>query len=135
MSLLRRASLLSVRAAFLLTMLLFSTCSLLGDHEYGLGLLTHDMNHFLLASRLFPEIRSFRSGPAYASITFGDPQAAIPLIEEALRHDPNAPDLWYGLARMQLKLGNEQGYNAALTQLKRLTPGLDYRVVAEHGGG
>ena len=109
-------------------MLLFLTCGLLGDHEYGLGLKTHDMRHFLLASRLFPEIRSYRSGPGYAAITFVVPEA-IPLIAEALRHDPYAPDLWYGMARMQLKSGNEAGYNAALTQLKRLTPGLDYRIV------
>ena len=133
-SLLQPASLLCVRAVFLLSMLFFSTCSLLGDHEYGLGLATHDRSHFLLASQLFPEIRSYRSAPAYAAITFGD-ATAIPLIEEALRHDPYAPDLWYGMARMQLKSGNEAGYNAALTQLKRLTPGLDYRIIAEHTGG
>ena len=128
MSLLPPASRLCVRGIFSASVLLFSMFSLLGDHEYGLGLTTHDMNHFLLASRLFPEIRSYRSGPAYAAITFDVPEP-IPLILEGLAHDPYAPDLWYGLARMELKSGNETGYNDALTQLKRLTPGLDYRIV------
>ena len=118
----------------MLSMLFFSTCSLLGDHEYGLAILHHDPQHAMLASRLFPLIRTYRSGPAYLAIVTGAPDA-IPLIETALRHDPYAPDLWYGLARMELKSGNEAGYTAALTQLKRLTPGLDYRIIAEHQGG
>ena len=135
MSLLRRASLRCAQALFLLSMLFFSTCSLLGDHEYGLAILHHDAGHMALSSRLFPLIRSYRSGPAYLAIVTGDPAPAVPLIEAALRHDPYAPDLWYGLARMQLKSGNKTGYTAALTQLKRLTPGLDYRIVAAHEGG
>jgi hypothetical protein len=33
---------------------------------------------------------------------------------------------------MHLKAGSEAGYIAALTQLKRLTPGLEYHVVDLH---
>jgi hypothetical protein len=53
----------------------------------------------------------------------------IPEIQQALRFDPNAADLWLGLARMQLKVGDKLGYNSSLTRLKELTPGFDYQIV------
>ena len=121
---------LSVRVSFLATALLFVTCSLLGDMEYGLGLRTGQLQDFQLASTLFPLIRSYRSGPAYEVISREDP-TRIDLILSALRYDPYAADLWYGLARMQLKSGNTIGYTAAVTQLRSLTPDLQYRVFAK----
>lgn len=132
-SLLQDVSLWLVRGIFLGTACVFTICSLLGDHEYGLAIRTSDLRHYLLASQLFPLVRSFRSGPAYFGITANAP-ASVPLIEQALAHDPYAGDLWYGLARMQLKAGNNVGYIAALTELRRLTPDLNYRVVATHEG-
>lgn len=131
MSLSRGLLLLFVRVSFLLTASLFVICSLLGDMEYGLGLRTGALQDFELSATLFPLIRSYRSGPAYSIISREDP-THIPLILQALRYDPYAADLWYGLARMQLKSGNSPGYTAALTQLRTLTPDLQYQVVAGH---
>jgi hypothetical protein len=59
-------------------------------------------------------------------------RSKIAIVEQAIRYDPNAADLWYGLARMQLKAGNEIGYNTSLTRLKELTPGVQYQIVATH---
>jgi len=53
----------------------------------------------------------------------------IPLVERAIVHDVNAADLWYGLARLHLREGNEIGYKSALERLKALTPGMEYSLV------
>jgi len=86
----------------------------------------------VLSARLFPLVRSYRSGPAYDVIEKGDFQDAG-LIKEALRYDPFAADLWYGLARMELKSNDKAGYIAALTELQRLTPGLQYQIATIRG--
>jgi predicted Zn-dependent protease len=113
--------------------MMYAVCSLLSDAEYGIGLRTGEFRYFVASSRLFPLIRTRRSAPGYAAI-IGEDVAGIPWIEEALRHDPNAPDLWYGLARMQLKAGDEAGYSAAVKRLKELTPGLEYAIVRTKRG-
>lgn len=125
---LRALLLWSVRAGFLSAALLYSSLSILSDFEYGIGLLDGNIRHFQAASRLFPLMRTRRSGAAYDAILHED-WHDIPDIRWAVRHDPNAADLWYGLARMQLKAGDELGYNSSLTRLKELTPGLRYQVV------
>ena len=113
--------------------MMYATYSLIADAEYGIGMATGDLSHFILSARLFPLERARRSGPAYAVIIKQD-LSKIPWIKEALRHDPNAADLWYGLARMELKAGDEAGYSAAVKRLRELTPGLDYAVVRAKRG-
>lgn len=120
----------SVRAVFLSAALTYATLSLLADAEYGVGMRTGDPAAFQRASRLFPLFRTRRSGAAYAYILRQD-AAGIPEIKWAIAHDPNAADLWYGLARIQLKMGDHIGYNSSLTRLKQLTPGLSYQVIRE----
>ena len=132
MNLLRGLLRWSARLLFLASALLFAICSALSDYDYGLGMKTGSMKDFVLASTLFPLVRSYRSGPAYEAIQQSDING-IGLIMTALRYDPFAADLWYGLARMQLKSGNEAGYIAALTELQRLTPGLHYEAVKIRG--
>jgi len=48
----------------------------------------------------------------------------------ALHYDPNAADLWFGLARMRLKAGDQGGYTAAMARLQQLTPGVQYQIVS-----
>lgn len=118
----------SVRVGFLSAALLYASFSLLSDAEYKIGLQTQDIRHFQRAARLFPLTRTRRSAAAYAAI-LQDHLDYIPEVQWAIRHDPNAADLWFGLARMQLKAGDQIGYNSSLTRLKQLTPGLSFRVV------
>ena len=115
----------------MLLALAYATCSILSDASYGLGMKNGETRFFQFATLTFPLLRSHRSGTAYHAIATEDIRQ-IQAIEWAVAHDSNAADLWYGLARMQLKAGNKAGYIAALTQLKRLTPGLEYRVVEIH---
>jgi hypothetical protein len=122
---------LSVWAAFLVADFLYVSCSVLSDLEYGAGLRSMRLENFQVSARLFPLIRTRRSGAAYAVILRED-RSKIAIVEQAIRYDPNAADLWYGLARMQLKAGNEIGYNTSLTRLKELTPGVQYQVVMTH---
>jgi hypothetical protein len=61
-------------------------------------------------------------------------KAHIGLIREALSRDPNAADLWYDLARMELLTGNQSGYSEALDKLKRLTPQHNYQIVVVQEG-
>ena len=131
MSLLPAVLRLFVRGCFLLAAILYATCSVLSDLEYAIGLHTMQLQHFVASARLFPLIRTRRSGAAYAVILTQD-HSKIAIVEQAIRYDPNAADLWYGLARMQLKEGNELGYNTSLTRLMELTPGVHYQVVATH---
>jgi hypothetical protein len=132
-SLLRRLCWWSVRVLFASTALLYVLCSMLSDAEYALGLRTHDLRHFILAARLFPLERSHRSGAGYTVNLIGD-RAHIGLIREAISHDPNAADLWYDLARMELLTGNQTGYNEALDRLKRLTPQHSYQIAVVQEG-
>ena len=119
----------SVRAAFLSAAILYATSSMLSDMEYGLGMKTREIKYMLVASRLFPLLRTRRSGAAYLVAINADIKDRNE-IKWALRYDPYAADLWYGLARMQLKGGDQIGYNASLTRLKELTPGVNYSVVS-----
>jgi hypothetical protein len=50
------------------------------------------------------------------------------LIENAIKTDPNAADLWFNLARLRLQAGDKDGYNAAIVSLQRLTPGLRFQI-------
>ena len=86
------------------------------------------MRHFLLASRLFPLQRVHRDGPVFHAIDTQNP-AYLGIALETMKHDPNDARLWYGVARMQLHVGDQTGYSAALTRLKELTPGADYHIV------
>ena len=128
MSLLARLSRLSVRLAFLAAAIAYATFSILSDLEYAIGLKTMDLRRFVLAAQIFPLMRTHRSGAAYAVILAMEPKG-IPLVEAAIVHDVNAADLWYGLARLRLREGNELGYNSALTRLKELTPGMEFSLV------
>ena len=119
---------LAARVSFLLAALAYAILSLLGDLEYGLALKTLDLHHFQRAALFFPLLRSHRSGLAYGFIMHEEP-AGIPVVRGALQYDPNAADLWLGLARLELKAKDEQGYNAALARLKELTPGLKYTMI------
>ena len=59
--------------------------------------------------------------------------AQVAWVKEALVYDPNAADLWYGLVNLALLTKDEPVYNAAIEQLKRLTPKVAYgAVVVEH---
>ena len=73
-------------------------------------------------------LRTHRSAAAYWVVVHED-AAKRGLIALALKADPNATDLWYGLARLQLKANDTIGYNTSLTRLKELTPGVNYQVV------
>jgi hypothetical protein len=119
---------LAARVSFSLIAIAYATLSLLGDHEYGLALKTLDLHHFQRAAQLFPLLRSHRSGLAYGFVMHEEP-AGIPAVRGALRYDPNAADLWLGLARLELKAQDEQGYNVAVARLKELTPGLKYTLI------
>ena len=116
---------LAARLSFLAAALAYVTFSLLGDLEYGLGLRTMGMQHFALASIYFPLVRSHRSGFAYSVIQNME-VGGIPAVRKAIRADPNATDLWFGLLRLELHARDEQGYNAAMSRLKELTPDLRY---------
>ena len=114
--------LLSVRVAFLATALLYATCSLLSDAEYKIGLVTMQRQHFQLAARLFPLIRSHRSGPGYLAIRMGDVWG-MGDVQRALKDDPYAADLLAGLAQMQLATNDQVGYSATMARLHAL-PGV-----------
>jgi hypothetical protein len=116
---------LAVRLSFLAAALVYVTFSLLGDLEYGLGLRTMELRHFALASIYFPLIRSHRSAFAYGIIQNME-VGGIPAVKKAIRADPNSADLWFGLLRLELQARDEEGYNAAMSRLKELTPGLKY---------
>jgi hypothetical protein len=118
---------LAVRVIFLAAAVLYALCSILSDAEYGIGMATGHLEHFALASRVFPLMRMRRSGLAYALILQQIPEG-IPAIQEAIRYDPNAADLWLGLVRMQLKSKDEKGYTASLARLKELAPGVEFTV-------
>lgn len=127
-SLLRGLLLWSVRVGFLVGVLLYVACSFAADYDYAQGMRTHDPIYFDKAATLFPLMRDRRSGPAYLAIVQQDLRS-VGKINEALRYDPNAADLYFGLTGMRLRLGDQQGYSAALTQLRKLTPGVEYRIL------
>ena len=128
MSRLADISRLCVRVAFLAAALAYACLSLLSDSLYGAALLTGNMQYFELSALYFPLIRSHRSGPGYFAALLGDPKG-ISYIEEALRHDPNAADLWLALTRMTLNTPERLGYNSSFAHLQALTPGLRFNVV------
>jgi len=101
---------------------------LCADWEYHLGLQTYQPIYFANAAKLFPLSRDRRSGLGYVEIMRHDP-GGVAAVDYALRYDPHAADLWLGLATMNLNLGNAQGYNAAMTQLQKLTPGVQFAIV------
>lgn len=88
---------------------------------------------FIESSTLFPLSRPRRTGPAYAWIIgdtdgrFEDTRRAI---LKALETDPYAADLWFNLARMALKRGDEVEYGRARAQLQRLVPNAVLEVVS-----
>lgn len=127
-SLLRALWRLFVLAVFSLTALVYGLSSLLADAEYGLGMQTMQPQYFRAAAVIFPLSRTRRSGAAYYAIIRQD-LGMIGDVQRALRHDPNAADLWYGLARMQLKVHDDIGYKASLTRLKELAPGARFEPV------
>ena len=124
---------LAVRVGFLSLVLIYVATSLVSDYEYGMGLRTGEADHFYNASVLFPLNRDRRSGAGYIAILRQD-TANTWRVTEALRHDPNAADLYFGLAQLRLKERDQQGYSAALTQLMKLTPGVEYRIIGPQGG-
>lgn len=111
---------------------LYVTLSFASDYQYGLGLRTHQAEPFFKAAKLFPLNRDRRSGPAYLTIIRQD-YAHTDLIAQALKYDPHAADLYFGLAQLRLKQGDQQGYTVALTQLMKLTPGVEYRIIGNGG--
>ncbi len=123
---------LCVRVGFLAGVLVYVSCSFASDYDYAQGMRTRNPTYFEAAARLFPLMRDRRSGPAYLAIVRQDLSNAGKIVE-ALRYDPNAADLYFGLAAMRLRLGDKQGYSAALTQLMKLTPGVEYRIVTQGG--
>lgn len=116
---------LAARVCFSLAAIAYAISSLAADREYGLGLRSMEPQHFARAAAFFPLLRAHRSGLAYYSITVFDVQG-IPAIREAIRHDPNATDLWFALLRLELHVHNDEAYNEAMARLKELTPDLRY---------
>ena len=110
------------------TALAYALSSLASDYEYGAGMRDRQFSHFQKAAELFPFNRDRRSGPAYYTILRGD-YTHTDIVAKALKYDPNAADLYFGLAQLRLKEGDQQGYTVALTQLMKLTPGVEYRIV------
>ena len=123
--------LLCARVGFGVAALAYVTTTLVGDYFYGMGLRTRDASYFDLSAKWCPLERSHREAPAYIGIAKADP-ARVPKFLEALRYDPYAADLWFGLARLHLKAGNNVGYNAAMIQLRALVPGVN-RWIGEGG--
>ena len=109
----------SVRVGYLLVALVYCTSSLLSDYEYGEGIRTGDATAFYKASNLFPLLRERRSAPGYVTSIRGD-HKHIALIEDALRFDPNAADLWLSLMLMRLQEGNQPEAHKAAVALTRL---------------
>ncbi len=121
-----------VRVSCLGGAFLYTALSFAADYQYGMGMRTHEAVYINRAAALFPLSRDRRSGPAYLAILKHD-LTAIKTIERALVHDPHAADLYFGLAGMRLNIGDQAGYNVALTQLQKLTPGVEYRIIGQGG--
>ena len=132
-SLLRGLLLWSLRVTCLAGAFLYIACSFASDYQYAQGMRTHEDVYILRAAALFPLMRDRRSGPAYLTILRHD-LAHLDWITKALKDDPHAADLYFGLASMRLNVGDVTGYNVALTQLQKLTPGVEYRIVQPSGG-
>ncbi len=129
---LRALLLWSLRVSCLGGAFLYIALSFASDYQYGMGMRTHEEVYINRAAALFPLSRDRRSGPAYLAILKRD-LTGIKNIERALRYDPNAADLYFGLAGMRLNIGDNAGYNVALTQLQKLTPGVEYRIIGNGG--
>lgn len=87
---------------------------------------------FHWAARTFPLNRNRRLGEAYAHILLVEQTTVArtaQVIREVLPTDRNTADLWYHLARMDLKLGNKEAYTTDMVQLQKLTPHAVYQVV------
>ena len=129
-SLLRALLLFCVRVGCLGGAILYIACSFASDYQYGMGMRTHEAAYINRAAALFPLSRDRRSGPAYLAILTHD-LTGIKTIEHAIKYDPHAADLYFGLTGMRLDVGDVTGYNVALTQLQKLTPGVEYRIIGE----
>ncbi len=132
-SLLRVVLLWCVRVSCLAGAFLYIACSFASDYQYAQGMRTHEAQYIYRAAALFPLARDRRSGPAYLAILTRD-VGHLNDIARALTYDPHAADLYFGLASMRLNVGDVTGYNIALTQLQKLTPGVEYRIVQPSGG-
>lgn len=109
----------------------------MSDLFYKAGMVTRRIEHFDIAAKLFPLNFERRTGRAKAHILLPDqttPQVTADVIRGALRDDPNAADLWYNLARMDLNLGDKRAYDADMGRLKKLTPQVTYQIVAPTEG-
>ncbi len=127
-SLSRALLLWCVRVTCLGGAILYAVLSFAADYEYGIGMRNHEAEYINRAAALFPLLRDRRSGPGYLAILNHD-LSRISAIDRALKYDPHAADLYFGLAGMRLNVGDVTGYNVALTQLQKLTPGVEYRIV------
>ncbi len=129
---LRALLLWSLRVFCLGAAFLYIALSFAADYQYGMGMRTHEEAYINRAAALFPLSRDRRSGPAYLAILKHD-LAHTDRIVQALRYDPHAADLYFGLAGMRLNVGDVTGYKVALTQLQKLTPGVEYRIIGNGG--
>ena len=118
---LRALSRLSVRVTCLVAALVYTAASVTSDYEYGQGIRTRDAVHFYRSANLFPLARERRSAPGYVTIVRND-YAKADLIDQALRFDPNAADLWLGLLIARLKTGDEAKAVTAAYALRKLAP-------------
>ena len=72
---------------------------------------------------LFPYDRFLRTQPAYWVISYAPPSTGtMDVIETALRGDPFAADLTYGLMMNALAVGDHQRANVVLNTFIRLSP-------------
>ncbi len=110
-----------VRVFCLLAALLYTTASIWSDYDYGRGLRYGDAKDFYRAANLFPLSRERRSGPGYLTLMRHD-YAHASIIVEAIRHDPNAADLYLGLMLLSLANGDNAAAYSAAMGLKRLRP-------------
>jgi hypothetical protein len=81
-------------------------------------------------------MRSHRMGPAYERVIDhpeSDFAESLVIIKRDFDLDPYAADLNYHRARLLLKLGQKEGYDAAIQALKRLTPHFDLAVLTRRG--
>jgi len=113
---------------FLALALLWVFFSIASDYEYRFGLTTLDPVYFQRAAALFPIMRDRRMGPLWSFTAAGD-VSKIAAVERIAATDPHAADVKLALAKLLLKAGRKEDYNAVMTQLEKLTPKIRYQLV------
>lgn len=103
---------------------------------YAVALRQANLDAFIVAGNVFPYSRQKRTAPAYIAVaTNAAPEIKLALLYRALQTDPYAADLWFNLSVVYLNLGDQQGYDGAMRELRKLTPHSAYAVHASHQEG